>query len=133
VPQSARALGCDQQTVRNAIHAVTTDGLAALTPGSPVAHTIHRAFDGETADQLPALVPQRPRSFGKPTSLCTLGLAAEISFQAGLTSTRVRGETVRATRERWGVRGTRAKRWITSPDPAYADPAYARKKGLATA
>ena len=73
------------------------------------------------------MLHQSPREFGKPTSLWTLGLAAEVSFEEGLTERRVSGETVRATLERLGVRWLRAKRWITSPDPEYA-----RKKGAAT-
>jgi hypothetical protein len=57
----------------------------------------------------------------------TLGYAAEVSFEEGLTDRRVSGETIRATLARMGVRWERAKRWIESPDPEYA-----RKKGLAT-
>ena len=49
------------------------------------------------------------------------------SFAHGLTPTRVTGETIRATLVRLGVKWQRAKDWITSPDPAYA-----RKKVLAT-
>jgi transposase len=128
VPRIARALGCDQQTVRNAIHAFNADGLAALTPGSHRAETIHRAFDAEEAEQLRTLLHQSPRRYGKPTSLWTLDLAADVSFAEGLTPTRVSGETIRATLQRLGVRWKRAKRWITSPDPAYA-----RKKVPATA
>ena len=128
VPQIARALGCDQQTERNAIHAFNVQGRAALTPGSHATKTVQRAFDGEEADKLRALLHQSPRSFGKPTSLWTLELAAEVSFAEGLTPTRVSGETIRATLQRLGVRWQRAKRWITSPDPEYT-----RKKAPATA
>ena len=128
VPRIAQALGCDQQTVRNAIHAFNTDGLGALTPGSHRAETIHRAFTPEEAEKLCTLLHQSPRRFGKPTSLWTLELAADVSFAEGLTPTRVSGETIRATLQRLGVRWKRAKRWITSPDPAYA-----RKKVPATA
>jgi hypothetical protein len=54
-----------------------------------------------------------------------LDLAAEVSFEQGLTKERITAETVRATlARRLGVRWQRAKRWITSPDPEYA-----RKKG----
>jgi hypothetical protein len=70
------------------------------------------------------LLHQKPRKFGKGTSLWTLDLAAEVSFEEGLTQERITGETVRATLERLGVRWERAKRWITSPDPEYQ-----RKKG----
>jgi transposase len=117
VPQIAGALGCDQQTVRNAIHAFNALGVEALTPGSHTATTIHRAFEPEAADKLRTLLHQSPRHFGKATSLWTLELAAAVSFAEGLTPTRVSGETIRATLQRLGVRWRRAKRWITSPDP----------------
>jgi hypothetical protein len=47
-------------------------------------------------------------------------MAAEASFEEGITEERITGETVRATLSRMGVRWERAKRWITSPDPEYA-------------
>jgi transposase len=117
-PQIARYLGCDDQTVRNAIHAFNQQGLDCLTKGSSRPHTIHAAFPEEQAEQLWGLLHQSPRAFGQPTSLWTLELAAEVSFQQGLTPQRVSGETIRATLERLGVRWQRAKAWITSPDPA---------------
>ena len=55
-------------------------------------------------------------------------MAAQVSFEEGLTQRRVSGETVRATLARLlGVRWQRAKRWITSPHPLYE-----RKKDDAT-
>jgi hypothetical protein len=57
-----------------------------------------------------------------------LELAADVSFEQGLTTERVSGETIRATLQRLGIRWQRAKRWITSPDPEYA-----RKKAPAIA
>jgi hypothetical protein len=66
------------------------------------------------------LLHHNPRRFGKGTSLWTLDLAAEVSFEEGLTKERITGETIRATLERMGVRWERAKRSITSPDPEYA-------------
>jgi hypothetical protein len=72
---------------------------------------------------LRALLHQSPSTFDHPTSLWTLALAAEVSCAQGLTATRVSDETIRATLQRLGVRWKRAKRWLTS-----ADPAYARKK-----
>jgi transposase len=128
VPAIARALGCDEQTVRNAIHAFAAHGAAALTPGSSRPHTVHAAFDAAGAERLQELLHRSPRDFGHPTSLWTLTLAAETAYAEGLTTTRVSGETVRATLARQEVRWRRAKRWITSPDPAYA-----RKKAPATA
>jgi transposase len=126
--QIAHQLGCNPQTARNAIHAFSNKGLPeALRPGSKQPHTVHRAFDGEQAEALGEMLLQDPRNFGKSTSLWTLAMAAEVSFEEGLSEERITGETVRATLARMGVRWERAKRWITSPDPEYA-----RKKGGAT-
>jgi hypothetical protein len=88
---------------------------------------IRAAFDGERAVRLREMLHRSPREFGKDTSLWTLALAAEVSFEEGITKERVSAETVRATLERMGIRWLRAKRWITSPDPQYE-----RKKGAAT-
>jgi transposase len=128
VPAIARALGCDPQTVRNALHAFNRRGPAALIPGSSRPQTVHAAFDPVAAERLRDLLHRSPRDFGHATSLWTLELAAEVSFAEGLTAQRVSGETIRATLARLGVGWKRAKRWLTSPDPAYA-----RKKGSATA
>ena len=127
-PHIARHLGCHDQTVRHAIRAFNTAGLACLCRRSSRPHTSPAAFDPARAEALRALLHQRPRAFGKPTSLWTLELAAEVCCEQGLTSRRVSGETIRATLVRLGVRWRRAKQWITSPDPAYA-----RKKGPETA
>jgi transposase len=124
----AANLGCDGQTVRTAIAAFNAKGLACLAHWSSRPHTIHAAFDADQAARLKAVLHQSPRAFGKPTSVWTLPLAAEVSFAQGLTRERVSGETIRATLERLGIRWKRAKEWITSPDPAYA-----RKKGGAIA
>jgi len=123
-PQIAQALGCDDQTVRNAIHAFNQSGLDALTEGSSRPHRIAVAFDAAAAERLRALLHQSPRRFDKPTSVWTLDLAAEICFTEGIIGERVTGETIRVTLRRLGVRWQRAKQWITSPDPAYR-----RKKG----
>jgi transposase len=126
--QIAKSLGCNPQTVRNAIHAFNDKGLPeALQQGSKRPHTIHRAFDPERAEVLRELLHKSPCEFGKQSSLWTMDMAAEVSFEEGLTNERVSGETIRATLARMGVRWERAKRWITSPDPEYA-----RKKGGAT-
>jgi transposase len=127
-PAIAQRLGCGDQTVRNALHAFNARGLAALRPGSRRAKTIRRAFDAAGAERLRALLHQSPRTFDKPTGLWTLALAAAVSFEQGLTAEPVSDETIRMTLKRLGVGWKRAKRWLTSPDPAYA-----RKKGLVTA
>lgn len=119
VPAIARGLGCGEQSVRDALHAFAARGVAALRAGSCRPHTIHAAFDAEGAERLRALLHRCPRDFGHPTGPWTLELAAETAYAAGITATRVTGETVRATLVRLGLRWRRAKTWITSPDPAY--------------
>ena len=119
-PAIARALGCSAQTVRNALRAFDARGVAALTEGSSRPHTRHAAFAADGTERLRALLHRSPRDFGHPTSVWTLELAAEVAFAEGLTASRVSDETVRATLERQGLRWRRAKAWITSPDPAYA-------------
>jgi transposase len=119
VPAIAHSLGCGEQTVRNAIRAFDARGVAALREGSSRPHTIQVAFDADAAEQLRAVLHRSPREFGHPTSVWTLDLAATVAHAEGITATRVRGETVRATLGRLGIRWRRAKQWITSPDPAY--------------
>src|SRR5829696_3597415 len=104
-PQIAKNLGCGQQTVRDAIH----------------------DFDEQSALALRELLHRSPREFGRQSTLWTLKDAAEVSFEEGLTSERVSGETIRATLSRLGVRWERAKHLIESPYPENA-----RKKGVET-
>jgi len=118
--QIARNLGCNPQTVRNAIHKFNQKGLSqALKRGSNRPHTLNRAFDDQGAEALREMLHKSPREFGKDSSLWTMEMAAEVSFEEGLTKEQVSGETVRATLARMGVRWQRAKHWITSPDPLY--------------
>jgi transposase len=124
----AETLGCDDQTVRNALQAFNTRGLAAVQRRSSAPHqTPHAVFTPARREQLRALLHQSPRTFGKPTSVWTLELAAELACATGLTPRRVSGETIRQALAKLQTRWKRAKHWSTSPDPAYA-----RKKNSAT-
>jgi transposase len=118
-PAIARQVGCDDQTVREIIQAFNQSGLSVLQRRSNRPHRITAAFSAAGADRLRQLLHQSPRTFGKVSSVWTLALAAEVSFEQGLTAELVSGEMVRATLRRLGVKWTRAKHWITSPDPAY--------------
>src|SRR5262249_6540044 len=113
---------------REPVAAFDGRGGAGLRAGSHRPKIIRAAFDAAGAERLRALLHQSPRTFGKPTSLWTLDLAAEVSFEQGLTAERVSDETIRLTLKRLGIGWKRAKRWVTSPDPAHA-----RKKVAATA
>ena len=120
VPRIARQVGGSEQTVRNVVHAFNIQGRACLQRGSSRPHTTRERLGSEGAVQLQALLHQSPRTFGHPTGLWTLELAAEVSFAQGLTPQRVSREAIRTALGRLGVSWQRAKGWITSPDPAYA-------------
>lgn len=117
--------------MRDAIHDFNQRGLHALLAGSSRPKSTQAAFDHNSAKALREMLHRSPREFGKESSLWTLEMAAQVSFEQGLSERRVSGETIRATLARLlgggGVRWQRAKRWITSPDPLYE-----RKKGAAT-
>ena len=125
----ATTLGCHDQTIRTTIHAFNAHGLSALPRGSSAPHrTPHAIFDSDRREPLRALLHQSPRTFGQPTRLWTLGLAAEVAYAEGITPRRVSGETLRHALVALKTRGTRATHGITRPDPAYT-----RKKNSATA
>jgi transposase len=123
----ATALGCAAQTVRDAIHAFHREGMACLRPKSKTPKKVHAAWPKEHDDDLRALLHQSPRCFGKPTSLWTLALTAEVCFERGWTVRVLSGEAIRLTLKRLGVGWKRAKHWLVSPDPEYA-----RKKKCGT-
>ena len=127
-PRIAAYLGIDDQTVLDALHAFHAEGLMSLIKGSSRPKRTRLVFGSEQAERLHALLHRSPRDFGKPTSVWTLELAAEVSVAQGIVARRVSGETIRQTLQRLGISWERAKHWITSPDPAYA-----RKKGSVTA
>src|SRR6266567_3424507 len=102
-PTIAQQLGCDDQTVRNVIRGFNTSGLAVLCEGSSRPHRLHTAFSEEGAERL----------------TWTLELAAQISFEQGITLTLISDESVRRALKRLKTNWKRAKHWITSPDPLY--------------
>jgi transposase len=112
-------LGCSTQTARNAIRAFHAAGTGCLGEGSHRPKSARPEIDAPAAERLRALLHRSPRDFGKPTSLWTLALAAEVAFAEGLTARRVSHESIRRALGRLGVGWRRAKTWITSPDPAY--------------
>jgi len=114
-----RLMGCNDQTVRNAIHDFHQRGLAALQPKSSRPHTTYEVFDAQGRERLRALLHQSPRNFGKDTSIWTLELAAEVSVQVGIASRRVSGQSIHNALTQLGVRWKRASDFLTSPDPDY--------------
>ena len=122
--QIQRQVGWTDQTVRNALRAFTQQGLACLQLKSSRPHSAQKTLDGEKLEQLKDLLHQSPRDFGLPTSRWTLDGMAQVCLAQGLTPTLVSDETIRDAVKRLKVSWKRAKRWVDSPDPAYA-----RKKG----
>ncbi len=122
--QISRAYGVSAHAVRQAIQAFNQRGLASLERRPPIAKSIKPEIADEQLPALKELMHQSPRTFGKDHSLWTLGLLAEVSFEQGLTNRRLSYETLRQATRRLGAGWKRAKRWISSPDPAYQ-----RKKG----
>lgn len=116
----AFALGCSSQAVRNAIRAFAAEGTACLRPKSKAPKTTYPAWPKGRDEDLRALLHQSPRNSGKPTSLWTLDLAAEVCFEKGWTTRRLSGEAIRQVLKRLGVGWKRAKHWLVSPDPEYA-------------
>jgi transposase len=113
-------LGCSTQTVRNALRAFAAEGIACLREKSHRPVSARPEIDDHRCERLQALLHRSPRDFGKPTSLWTLQLAAEVAFAVGITERQLSDETIRQALKRLGVGWKRAKTWITSPDPAYA-------------
>jgi transposase len=118
-PALAKTLGCSDEMVRGVIIGFNERGVAVLARRSSRPHAVHSAFSEENAERLKGILHQSPRRYGQDTSLWTLELAAQVSFEQGLTAYRVSNETVRLALLRLGVHWQRAKDWITSPDPAY--------------
>jgi transposase len=118
-PAIAKHLGCDDQTVRNAIKGFNTAGLAVLKEGSSRPHRLRTTFTIEAAKQLKALLHRSPHDFGLDRGLWTLELAAKISFEQGIIPHQTSVASVRRALQSLGTNWKRAKHWITSPDPQY--------------
>ena len=123
----AQLLGCSTQNVRLVLRAFDARGAGALRMRSRRPKSAAKLLDREKCERLRALLHQSPREFGKQRSTWTLGLAAEVCCEQGLTRQQVTIETVRDAIHRLGMSWKRAKDWIRSPDPEYA-----RKKSGAT-
>jgi transposase len=119
VSRIAHSLGYSAQMVRNVIHAFNTHGVESLVRESSRPKSSQPVLDEVRREQLQHLLHQSPRVFGKPKSLWTLDLAAEVCFEQGITPERMSDETIRRALKRLGTSWKRAKHWITSPDPQY--------------
>lgn len=118
--QIARHLGCGVVPVRNALHAFDREGFACLEEKSSRPHSARPFLDESFTKPIKDLLHHSPRLFGKPTSLWTLELVAEVCHARGWTPRQLTAEALRVALKRLGIRWQRAQQWITSPDPADA-------------
>jgi transposase len=118
--QIAAYLGCNDQTVRNALRAFEKEALRCLTVKSSAPKRVRAIWSTERDEELREILHQSPRVFGKPRSTWTLQLIAEVCFARGMTSRELSGEAIRRTLKRLDIHWKRAKHWMTSPDPHYA-------------
>lgn len=113
----AQLVGCSVQTVRNVIHAFNTKGWNCLSKQSNRPKRAQPTLDATKREHLQHILHQSPRTFGKPTSLWTLALAAQVCWEQGVSQRCLSDETMRRALKRLGTNWKRAKHWITSPDP----------------
>jgi len=125
--QIAQNLACASQTVRNAIRAFNTHGLACLVQGSSRPKSVEPVLTEGKRERLQVILHRCPRTYGKSRSTWTLPLLAEVACEQGLSDTVLSAPTMLDAVTRLGASWKRAKHWISSPDPAYA-----RKKTGAT-
>jgi len=115
VPEIARIVRSDEQTVRTWLKRYMSEGIAGLAdaprPGAQPKVT------PEYREQLLKAVRQRPRSLGQPYSLWTLQRLAD--YLAEQTGIRVEAVTVRAHLLTAGIVLSRPQHKIASPDPEY--------------
>lgn len=127
IDEIAANVGYHRESVRLVINGFNERGISVLEKGSKVPHNTQRTFTAENTQKLKELLHRSPREFEKASSLWTLELLAEISFEQGLSARKVSYETIRTTLKELGVNWKRAKHWIKSSDPHYAHKKSAKK------
>jgi transposase len=115
VPEIAKIVRSDEQTVRAWLKRYLAEGVAGLAdaPRSGVTPKV----TPEYREQLLRIVRQRPRSLGQPYSLWTLQRLAD--YMAEQTGIRVAAVTVRVHLLAAGIVLSRPQHKITSSDPEY--------------
>ena len=79
-PQIARHLGCDDQTVLDALHAFNASGLDTLQKGSSRPQTTHPAFSLDQAQRLRALLHRQPPRIWQAHQFVDAGPAGRSQF-----------------------------------------------------
>lgn len=118
--QIAEQLHCGRQTVREAIHAFASEGVACLQRGCSAPLSVQPVLTAEKRQRLQAILHQSPRTFGKAQSQWTLKLLAAVCHEQGLSERPLSEPTMLDAIRRLKVSWKRAKHWLVSPDPDYA-------------
>src|SRR5262245_16345929 len=116
----AQLVGCCVQTVRHVIHAFHTTGLACVSKQSTRPKSTAPILTAPKCEQLQPILHQAPRTYGKPTGIGTLALAAQVCHAQGVTARCLSDASLRRAVQRLRTNWKRAKHWSTSPDPHYA-------------
>ena len=120
IDEIATKVGYHRESIRLVIKAFEEKGITVLEKGSRRPLTTERSISTENAQKLKELLRCGPREFKKDSSLWTLALLAEVSYEKGLSTRKVSHETIRTTLKELGVNWKRAKHWLSSSDPHYA-------------
>lgn len=116
----AYKVGFHPESIRQIIKKFDETGLAVLEQGSRKPLTKTRSISSSNAEKIKDLLRCSPREFQKESSLWTLALLAEVSYEQGLSTRQMSKETIRTTLIELGVSWKRAKHWLRSSDPHYA-------------
>ena len=116
----AEKTGYSHESVRLVIKRFEEEGLQVLKKGKRGPKRTENTISKENAEKIKDLLRRSPREFQKSSSLWTLSLLAEVSYEEKLSRREVSGETIRTTLKELGVNWKRAKHWLRSSDPHYA-------------
>lgn len=116
----AAKVGYHHESVRLVLKRFDGDGIQVLEKVKKGPKATEKAISPDNAEKLKEVLRRSPREFKKDSSLWTLELLAEVSYEEGFSTRKVSYETIRTTLKALGVNWKRAKRWIVSSDPQYA-------------
>lgn len=119
VKEIGERVGRTGQTVRETLRAFNQDGISCIYPRPMGRPGDQRAFKDAAREKLRDLIHRSPREFGHDTSLWTLKLIAQVSYEQGLSTQVVHLDTVSETLAQMGITWKRARKHIQSPDAHY--------------
>ncbi len=117
--QIGARVGYSRETNRKIINRFNDEGVESVYPQSSARKDDHRAFDDLAREKLTELLHHSPRDYDQESSLWTLDLLADVSYELGLTTWRVHFDTISQTLMEMGISFRKAKQHIQSPDENY--------------